>query len=178
MSLVINPSSALLWQDVVKYAQDRCAVSLKDELQAYLVSLLMRYTNKPEVVEKVLAIAYLDAMQARERQRQVSLMHVGDQCLIVAGLFPHLAEKRHVKISYFVDIGRTAYSTVSATAHDLYWSLAYQFVGLMDVLQSIRPYSDLLPLEAYEQWNELGSQRALQILQQYAKGMPIKHLKR
>src|SRR5262249_52839092 len=103
-----------------------------------------------------------------------SLQNVGDQCLLFVGLFPHAAEKKHVKINYFVDLGRSAYANISHTVNDLYWSLAIQFVALMDVLQSIRHTPDLLPLEAFEQWSELDSQRALQILNEYTKGIPFK----
>lgn len=174
MNVVVSETSALLWQNVIQQAEERCSIKLKTELEAYLISLLIRYVNKPEVAQQVFARAFLEAMQLRERERHTSLQHVGDQCLLFAGLFPQSAQKKHVKISYFVDLGRSAYANISDRAHDLYWSLAYQFVALMDVLQSIKQYPDLLPLQAYEQWNEVGSQRALQILQQYTRGVPVK----
>ena len=50
------------------------------------------------------------------------------------------------------------------TANDLFWVLALQFVTLMDVLQSISQTSQLLPLDAYEQWETLGSRRAFAYL--------------
>ena len=178
MGLVTSQTSLLLWQDVVKHAESRCDINLEDELEAYLVSLLMRYTNKPEVAKKVFATAFLDALQLRERERHTSLQHVGDQCLLYAGLFPQSAQKRRVKISYFVDLGRSAYANVSRTANDLYGLLALQFVALMDVLQSIPQYPELLPLEAYEQWDQVGSQRALKILQSYTDATPIKNSRR
>lgn len=174
MSLLTNTSPLALWHEVIKTAEDRCAITLKHELESYLISLMMRYTNKPELAKKIMAIAYLDALQLRSMEREVSLQHVGDQCLIYAGLFPRLAEKRNVKLSYFVDLGRSAYSMVSKNTDDLFDSLALQFVMLMDVLQSIRCHDEMLPLEAYAQWNELGSQRAYLILSEYTKAIPIK----
>lgn len=180
MTLLTNTTTVVLWQDVIKHAEESCSISLKEELEAYLVSLLIRYTNKPEVAKQILAIAYLEGLQLRLRERSVILQHVGDQCLLFAGLFPRIAEKRHVKIGYFVDLGRGAYSAVSRTTNDLYSSLALQFVTLMDVLQSIPQYPALLPLEAYEQWEEVGSQRALKILQAYSSQnvIPIRRCKR
>jgi len=174
MTILRSESSLVLWHEVVKTAEHRCSITLNSDLEAYLTSLLIRYSNKPEVAQQLFAKAYLEAMQQRDKQRYLSLQNVGDQCLLYAGLFPHSAEKRHVSITYFVDLGRTAYATISKTANDLYWVLALKFVALMDVLQSIREAQDLLPIEAYEQWNQLGSQRALQILQSYTKGIPIK----
>jgi hypothetical protein len=174
MGLLTNISPLALWQEVVKTAENRCAINLREELESYLISLLMRYTNKPELAKQILATAYLEAMQQNRTYREISLQHVGDQCLIFAGLFPRLAETRHVKLSYFVDLGRSAYSAVSHQANDLFGSLAIQFVLLMDVLQSIRYPNDMSPLEAYAQWHDVGSQLALNILQSYTKAAPFK----
>lgn len=177
MSLLTGTTSLVLWHDAIKQAEDRCAIALKEDLESYLVSLLIRYINKPEIAKQVFATAFLEAMQLQENQRHFSLQTVGDQCLLFAGLFPHAAESRHVKVSYFVKIGQAAYLSVSETTNDLFKSLALQFVVLMDVLQSIRGYPDLLPLDAYEQWQELGSQRALRMLKEYTHGIPFKNLK-
>lgn len=164
MSLIINVNSLVLWQDLVRDAEDNCDIQLNKELEAYLVSLLSRYLNKPEMAKTVFATALLEALHEQTTKRQVYLRDVGDRCLLFAGLFPRVAQKRRVKLSYFVDVGRSAYHAISATS-DLFDSLAVKFVTLMDVLQSIRQPPDMLPLEAYEQWQELGSQRAYQLLQ-------------
>jgi hypothetical protein len=110
-------------------------------------------------------------------QRQQLLQEVGDKCLIYTGLFPKIAEKRLVQLSYFVKLGQSSYATISKSHNDLYQGLAKQFVSLMDVLQSLRQYSnkypDLLPMEAYDLWNDTGSLRGLKILKQYTSGIPI-----
>lgn len=173
MDLLIN-NTLSLWHEVIRNAENRCSISLDEDLEAYLVSLMIRYTNQPEVVKQILATTFLDALQKHSRERDVSLQHVGDQCLIFAGLFPHSAAKKQVKVKYFVDLGRSAYSSISQTTNDLFGSLAFQFVALMDVLQSIHQKPQLLPLEAYEQWEMLGSKRAYQILHEYSDDLTIK----
>lgn len=90
MNLLTHDNILALWQETIKHAEDRCSILLKDELEAYLVSLLIQYTYKPEVVKQVFATAFLDAHQVRDNH---SLQKVGDQCLLFAGLFPHAAEK-------------------------------------------------------------------------------------
>ena len=80
------------------------------------------------------------------------------------GLYPDIEKD---KVKYFVDLGRSAYATLSGKATDLYGLLAMQFVVLMDVLQSVNQRNVLMPIEAYELWNELGSQRALNSLREY-----------
>jgi hypothetical protein len=178
MTLLTNHSSLILWKDVIKLAESRCSINLDQDLETYLVSLLIRYTNKPEVAHEVFATSFLEAMQLQQHQRNASLRIVGDGCLIYAGLFPDAAAKKNVTIGYFVDLGRSSYAAINGAAEELYYLLALRFVALMDVLQSIQDNSHLLPLQAYEQWNEVGSQRALQSLQAYCKGMPFKNFKR
>jgi len=172
MALLINVNPVTLWYDVIKDAEGQCAITLNEELEVYLISLLIRYTDKPEVAQQIFAKKFLEGFEQREKQRHFHLQNVGDQCLLYAGLFPRHAQKRHVKITYFVDLGRSAYANVSRVTNDLYSTLSFQFVVLMDVLQSIRQPPDLLPLEAYEQWNELRSKRALGILQSYTQAIP------
>lgn len=175
MNLLISSHDALtLWHKVVQQAENACAISLDQEVEIYLTCLLIRYTNKPDIAKQILADAFLKALQKQTFERQLSLQHVGDQCLLLAGLFPRAAQKKRVNIKYFVDLGRSAYGSISHTTNDLYASLAFQFVPLMDILQSIRHPSDLMPLEAYEQWHTLGSKRALKFLQEYTDALPLK----
>lgn len=174
MGLLTNTNTTLLWREVIKEAEGCCDVELQNELESYLISLLVKFTDKPEIVKQILAMAFMDAQHMREKARQTSLQNVGDQCLILAGLFPRAAERRLVTIRYFVDLGQSSYIAISRKTDDLFDNLAVQFVVLMDVLQSIRPSPDLLPLEAYEQWNEVGSKHALKILKSYTAATPFK----
>lgn len=167
MNMESQSNVIVLWRDAIKGAEDRCRISLHEEIESYLVSLLIRFTNQPELANQVIATEFLQAMQERDIMRRYSLAEVGDQCLLFSGLFPGLAENRQVKVKYFVEIGRSAYANISDKANDLYGSLATQFVMLMDVLQSVNQRHILLPFEAYELWQELGSKRALSVLREY-----------
>lgn len=172
MNLLTNDNALDLWHDTIKHAEDICAITLQKELESYLISLLIHYMAKPEILHQVIATTFLDS---KSNHSNTGLQQVGDQCLLLAGLFPQSAEKKLVKISYFVDLGRSAYTSISGDTHELFRTLAFQFVHLMDVLQSIRPHPDLLPLIAYEQWKEVGSQRAFRLLQEYSRrgALPI-----
>lgn len=175
MSLLIANTELVLWQDLVKKAEENCQVSLNAELETYLVTLLIRYKNQPALAKQLFAKAFLQSLELGEsRLRDHLLQEVGDKCLIYSGLFPQAVIKKQVNISYFVHLGQSAYAHMSKAANTIYQLLAAQFVLLMDVLQSIRPTIDLLPLEAYEQWQQVGSQRALRILQSYTKATPWK----
>ncbi len=177
MNLLLHSTPTALWHSIIHNAEETCSVFLKEELEAYLVFLLSRYTTKPEFVNQLIAHEFLRAMASTPAERNQALKDVGDKCLLFAGLFPSIAEKRLVKLSYFVKLGQAAYIGMSAKENDLYESLAEQFVSMMDILQSIRYHSkehaELLPLQAYEVWSETGSQRALSILKQYTSSIPF-----
>jgi hypothetical protein len=169
MKVLVNATTTGLWHDIIHEAEAACRASLPSELESYLVFLLMRYMDKPEVAKQVLATFFMESLKLSANQRQSALQQVGDTCLLFSGLFPGIAEKRLVKISYFVNLGRSAYATISLVNNDIYALLTRQFVPMMDVLNSLSQ-QHLLPLQAYELWNELGSQRALNMLNEYSQG--------
>lgn len=157
----------ILWREAIQAAETRCHVNLAAELESYLVSLLIRFTPHSDLARHVMAVEYLRAMQESQSVRRYALATVGDQCLVITGIFPDFANRRQVNTRYFVELGRSAYANIADTATDIYTMLAQQFVLLMDVLQAVNERHILLPLQAYELWQELGSQRALAILQGY-----------
>jgi hypothetical protein len=98
------------------------------------------------------------------------LRNIGDQCLLLSGLYPKRAEKRLVRVSYYVDVGRSAYHHISdcmqQAVADLYRQLAEGFIQLMDVLQAIREFNApvLEPIQMLELWSDTGSQAAFERL--------------
>lgn len=177
MQILHNSTTAALWHDIVHDAEIQCDVHLEEEFESYLVFLMIRYTTKPEIVKQIIATEFLMGMESKARLKHHILQEVGDKCLIFTGLFPKIAQKRHVQMGYFIKLGQSSYATISKSKNDLYEGLAKQFVSLMDVLQTMRIYSkqypDLLPLEAYELWSETGSRRGLNVLKQYTHGIPL-----
>jgi hypothetical protein len=177
MKVLVSATPVALWQEIIHEAENVCGTHLQEEIEAYLVFMLVRYMDKPEMVKQIMATSFLEGLKLSAHQRELMLQGVGDGCLLLSGLFPGAAEKRLVKISYFINLGRSAYSNISRANNDVYSRLTRQFVPIMDVLQSTRRYTkdypDLLPLQAYDLWNESGSQRALAVLKQYTKATPV-----
>ena len=116
--LVIHTSATAEWLSLVNEAESAAALHLDEEMQSYLVFLLMRFTESPELAASVLAMEYLQSMRSQGRVGQDQLRNVGDKCLLYSGLFPERAERRRVKISYFVDLGRSAYQQLSDPVED------------------------------------------------------------
>lgn len=175
-----QPGDISQWQALVAEAEALSGVQLDEELESYLVFTLMRYLRRPEMTQRILALDFLEAFQHSHSQRSEALRDVGDQCLLYSGLFPRRAERRRVRVSYYVKLGRSAYQhladSLSKTA-DLFAHLAAEFVAAMDTLQAIRVLGQqttgLLPAQAYELWQETASRQAYAEVVRQTGGQPV-----
>jgi hypothetical protein len=180
--IILQPTAAAEWQNLVKEAEKTGHFELGEELESYLTFLLMRFTQKPEMAKSVLALEFLNGLEETGRQRIEKLRDVGDKCLLVSGLFPGRAEKRRVRISYFVELGINAYAVLAQSPQryaKLYILLQESFVILMDTLHVIRSLSgqeqSLTPLQAQELWVDTASPHARAILRRASQATLFQH---
>jgi hypothetical protein len=181
-SLVLHPTSTSQWHELVREAAHSAEHRLDEELESYLVFLLMRFATNRGMASRVLAIDYLQGQLERGRIRQEKLRDVGDHCLLFSGLFPKLATRRRVRLSYFIDLGRGAYHQLSdELTHSLaetFASLSESFVDLMDVLQAMRRMGRedlaLQPIEAFELWSATGSRAAFKAINKGVGAFPVR----
>lgn len=176
-TLKVGQSVLSQWYELISEARKASLVTLTEDTESYLVFLLMRFMNNPEIVKDVLSTEYLIGLANHQQLRETLLQDVGDKCLLMAGLFPGRAERKRVRISYFVKLGQNAYGILSHLAAKkgiaaLYSDLSHDFVPMMDVLQTTRElenklFSQLTPIEAYELWFDTNSAHAFKVLQQY-----------
>lgn len=179
--LVVNHSTAQ-WHELVREAEALNGVMLGEDLESYLVFLLMRYTACTELAARVMALEYLNSSRTAGTERKERMRDVGDQCLLFSGLFPRRAEKRRVRISYYVDLGRSAYQNVADVAQNamatMFANLSESFVCMMDTLQAMRRLNQdsevLAPIAAYELWNDTNSLQARRLLSETNQAMPVK----
>lgn len=174
--LILEPSATAAWHRVVTEAACQAECELDEQRESYLVFLLMRYLRRPELVRSVLALKFLQALLNQGQMRRDSLQEVGDQCLIFAGLFPEQAERRRVRLSYFVDLGRSAYDDLAGAPHagsaELFHTLACTFVVLTDVLRALRQQGDspvMTALQAADLSIETDSALARRVLRRYTQ---------
>lgn len=176
-SLILHPTSIAQWHALLNEAQKSSTIYLKEDLEAYLVFLLMRFTSQPEIASSVLGLDFLKCHQYRDAEQSHLLKDLGDRCLLFAGLFPGRAIKRRVKLSYFIKLGQRAYSTLSNQINEqesLFIQLCFEFPRLMDVLHATRESnhtSDLL--QSLELWHETGSEFAWKRICHATQGLPI-----
>jgi len=164
---ILDSSELSQWHTLVLEAEQDYGCQLNETMQSYLVFTLMRFAKNSQLNAKALALDYLSSHHLPDNLRNEQLRDIGDQCLLVSGLFPQSAEKRLVGAGYYVDLGRSAYHHISTVTQkgiaELYRQLAESFVLLMDLLQTIRQYSTpvLQPIAAMELWQKTGSRVAL-----------------
>lgn len=181
MKILISDSAPHLWQKVLNEAISSIHTQIEPRLEHYMIQLLLQQTCNVALFSRTFSLSFLGAWQVSEpEQRQVAFQNVADGCLIISGFFPHYARKQ-VDLAYFVRLGRHAYQQLSTKNNDLYAALSLNFVNLMDILQETKKNCTdqllYLPLDLYEQWVDLGSRRALQLIRGYTKNsLPIKLL--
>ena len=181
--VIWHNNSTAAWQELVCDAQEISQTQLNEDLESYLVFMLMRFTEEASMHKRPIALDFLETLHCNGELQKNQLREVGDKCLLFSGFFPGLAEKRRVKISYFVDVGQSAYHILAGLSNnvmcDLFVQLSHRFVPLMDVLQSMREMSSetplLKPLDAMELWQDTNSQHAQETLKEYTQSQPFKN---
>lgn len=140
--LVLHPTSTAQWHSLVCEAEHFASIYLDEELQSYLVFLLMRFLSKPDIAAKILALDYIDSLLSTGQRKQDKLRDVGDVCLIHAGFFPRRARRKRVSEQYFVELGSGAYQQLSIVVEsqiaDLYYRLSQSFVPIRNLLSAMR----------------------------------------
>ncbi len=179
-SVLISGSRVADWQKLVSEAEAELGVQLDEDMESYLVFTLMRYTRRPDMASRVMALDYLEAMQNPGSASQQQMRDVADQCLLLTGLFPARARRRRVSVTYYVDLGRSAYRHLAenlASMTVFYTRMAQQFVQAMDTLHAIRQMGDgelqLDPLEAFALWQQTGSRAAHAQLGRLTQAIPV-----
>ena len=164
--LILAETELEQWHKLVRDAEADYGCHLDEAMQSYLVFTLMRFMKKQDLNARALALEYLRSHGLPDAMKLEQLRDVGDQCLLVSGLYPKRAARKQVRVSYYVDLGRSAYHHLSTCAQqgmaELYHQLEDTFVLLMDLLQTIRQYNSpaMPPLDAMALWSDTGSRFA------------------
>jgi hypothetical protein len=165
-NLILEQTEVAQWHSLIREAEEQCSCHLDESMESYLVFTLMRFMKDQDLATQAVALDYLQSHGLPRSLRIEQLRDIGDQCLLLSGLYPQRAEKRLVRVSYYVNVGRSAYHHISDNVQqsvaELYRQLAEAFVVLMDLLQAIREFSSpaLQPIQNLELWSDTGSTAA------------------
>lgn len=137
------------WHALVTDAMMQSGQPVDEPLKHYLIITLDHYSTDSQLSSVVIAIDFLQGLETFGRLGCIQLRQVGDRCLLLAGLFPEQAIKKHVTNKYYISIGRQAYDVLAhvsmQTAYDneLFHKLSDQFVSLTTILQTMRHIHNL-----------------------------------
>lgn len=144
MSGMLQAAPAGLWQALVHEAGERAGCVLDEDRESYLVFVLLRHQRDGQLLARTQALEWLHAEAQVGALREDMLRDVGDHCLLIAGLFPTLAERRRVTVDYFIELGRAAYLSIADAGRSAYAALFAQMAGsyveLVRTLRAVRAH--------------------------------------
>lgn len=154
MANLQHGTPAELWRTLVREAEGRTGCALDEERESYLVFVLLRHQRDGQLLARTQALEWLHAEAQAGALREEMLRDVGDHCLLIAGLFPALAERRRVTVDYFVELGRSAYLSIAEAGRSAYAALfgqmASSYVELVRTLRAVR--ADVPALATHERF--------------------------
>ena len=144
MAYPIKRTPIATWRDLVDEAAMQAGYHCDDNIEHYLVLTLDHFTTDNHLSSAVVALDFLLALDSMGREGGGQIRKVGDECLLLAGLFPERAARKHVPVDYFVGIGQYAYQLLTQTHFkmlydsELFAKLSNEFPHLIDLLQTMR----------------------------------------
>ena len=131
-----------LWQGLVLEGEASAGVRLSETTESYLVFLLMQHLRDGALAGRTMALEWLAALDRAGTARAEQLREVGDRSLLIAGLYPGLAERRRVGPAYYARLGALAYDGAADVARrserPLFEELAATVRPLVRVLAALR----------------------------------------
>ncbi len=140
--LILHPTDISQWYALVSEAEAATQLALNENTESYLVFLLQRFSQTPQLAESPVALDFLESMSTFGKKQIEKLIIVGDKSLLLCGLFPGIAQKHNVNLDYYVGMGKAAYLSVSELQSkqqaELFFDLSLNFPNLQAILQAIR----------------------------------------
>ena len=132
------------WLQLILNAEKLTGYQLRHELKNYLSLTLQHYTSELTLPTSIIALSYMEALNLSGTKQSYELRNIGDQCLLLSGLFPERLSRKSISLDYTITIGRQSYSQLADKNHieqwdsNLFYSLQDHFIGLVDILYTIR----------------------------------------
>lgn len=181
MGEMVNDSIKAQWRELVNEAATSCDYQLEEDIESYLVFALIRFTQRADLADSVIALEYLNSLSDSGQKQFNKLREVGDKCLLFSGLYPQVYRRKTVDIGYYVNMGRSSYSQLGHSLHKgfsrLYLKLSEYFVFLTDILHAMRELSGVPVMsenEKYQFWLKFDSDYARKSLNTFYNAIPFR----
>ena len=165
-------------------ASHELSIQLSDDLEFYLVNLLCDFIDARnykigdmDLLDTPLALIYKQAIEASPQMQLKVYKKLGDLSLYVAGYFHSSLQSKTVGPKYYISMGSSAYSKMSAIMKvrhqeehftNMYSQLSAEFTQLVKIVTKV---STEIPIEShnllkiYENWCPNQSQSLKNFLQ-------------
>lgn len=179
--LLVSPAE--FFHSQVSEATGHLNLNLNQEVESYLVRLLLQFISNEEaasgvrLLDKTLFELYELAQTEQVMSRKVNILKdLGDLSLYISGFFQDSFNRKTFNIRYYIDMGSLAYQGASALTHTkgnqakVFDHLGREFLKLVDVLAEIADLTrrqtnrDILAL--YDRYLQTNSDRALRLLKE------------
>jgi hypothetical protein len=168
---VLQRNLTEFFRELLQRAMRSQAVRSSEEAEFYLVRLLEGFAHADRGwFERPLALDYLESFHSPRSHRYGKLKRVADTALFVSGLFVESLHRKLVGSDYYMQLGRTAYTHLSALTGgsrvvrtDPFAELAERFPDFVRVLAEIS-FRELFRgddhlLRVYTRWMYTRSER-------------------
>lgn len=158
---IVESNPTEFFRELVREAIAARGVAAAEETEFYLVTLLEGLLHRTgDLLERPLALTYLEAESGDPHESFQRYKHVGDTGLVVAGLFVECLERTLVQPAYYVQLGQLAYQRIADSETDqlgpMFDEMARQYRELVGVLGAIGSRdlfsSDRDTLRIYRRW--------------------------
>ncbi len=183
LRLMVGPQE--FFREKVTAALANQKVKIDDDVEFYLVNLLCEFivpnkldtlNGELKALETPLALMMKQAMESPPQQQVRIFKYLGDTSLYFAGFFQDYFNRKCFDISYYITLGSSAYTSVSALMRDqhddqfthMYGRLAEKFHSLVDVVAEVSETPDqpkpMDILAIYDRWTRTQSDRLRKML--------------
>lgn len=168
-TILISPREH--FDELVTETFEELKIQTYPHVKKYIVDLLEYYLDAKNLEEShaTLAEMYLTAHNLPHIQKLNLLKKLADRTLYLSGFFADSFQRKIIDIDYYIEMGCTAYGSLSKSVSDdisakTYSTIGLRFVDFVDVLNSVSDKSlfnkEESLLRTYEKYLKTGSEYA------------------
>lgn len=179
MQLAMYTQETSHWYALMNRAQAASDFYVQPDIENYLVYMLTCLSNDFDFVPYRTTLYGHEAMSTTKKQSRLQDVRlIGEQSLVVSGLFPDHARRTGIPLLYLMDKGRNAYRELANAfpGNFIYAYVCRYFINIVDVLQQLaeicgdKHSMDLI--QACELWQVTGSRHSWNVIMNHTRAFP------
>lgn len=136
-----NEQSKQIWARSLSHALKTADLEIKPTTQIYLTQLINQYMYDVNLCDHTpIGIMWIEA-QSQPNNAKRNIQDIGDKCLIISSFFPMQAQNHNTNISYYIQIGRSAYGLIADHSHldnTIFHELKDKFIPITQTIALIK----------------------------------------